>query len=332
MNLSIIIPVFNTEKYLLRCYNSIISNQNFKNYEIIFVNDGSTDNSLQVLTDIKKNDKNIVLLTQENKGQSIARNVGIQHAKGDYLMFLDSDDFVLINEIKDLLNFAYNKNIEIVSYKYKCVDDCGNEIKQEIVHKLQYNTILTGLEALNNGFQPSSACLFLFKRNLLIDNKIFFYPNILSEDVEFTIRVLLHAKSIYFSEVEPYYYCFTPGSTKRTKSKEKIYKYLFDQIYVAELIKKNIKDIPNLDLKTKTTLLRLSNVSVFSLLLVFLTHYRSVEIVFVKKCLAELKEKKLYPLSNHLNTPFQKMTRYILNIEKLYIFLVFLKKKIISVR
>ena len=90
--ISIIIPIYNAEKYIERCINSL-KNQTYKNIEIICINDGSTDNSLNILKRIAITDNRITIIEQENKGVSVARNKGIESAKGKYIMFLDADDW-----------------------------------------------------------------------------------------------------------------------------------------------------------------------------------------------------------------------------------------------
>ena len=90
--ISIIVPVYNTEKYLCNCLDSILA-QSYNNWEAICINDGSTDKSMSILEDYAKKDKRIKIINQENKGLSETRNIGMKKAKGDYIMFLDSDDF-----------------------------------------------------------------------------------------------------------------------------------------------------------------------------------------------------------------------------------------------
>jgi len=111
--ISIIVPVYNTAKYLPDCLDSII-NQTYRNLEIILVNDGSTDNSPTIIKQYAEKDNRIIVINQENSGQSVARNVGITKATGDYISFIDSDDKIKPNFIKELLT-AYNSTGTILS-------------------------------------------------------------------------------------------------------------------------------------------------------------------------------------------------------------------------
>ena len=113
-NLSIVIPVYNAEKVIKKCLDSLISQKTDYKYQIILVNDGSTDNSLNIIKDYESKYKNVFVINQSNGGASIARNRGIRSAFGDYIGFVDSDDWVTEDYIEKLLNRAYATNADIV--------------------------------------------------------------------------------------------------------------------------------------------------------------------------------------------------------------------------
>ncbi len=114
---SIIIPVYNVEKYLKECLNSVV-NQTLKEIEIICVDDGSTDNSLSILEEYAKKDNRINLLKQENSGAGAARNKGLDSARGEYIYFLDSDDFLELNAIEILYNQIAKNQADICFFKF----------------------------------------------------------------------------------------------------------------------------------------------------------------------------------------------------------------------
>lgn len=117
INLSIIIPCYNVEKYVRECIESVLNQKtNFK-YEVILINDGSQDNTLNILKEYE-DQNNVILINQENKGFSGARNTGLQYVQGEYLMFVDSDDRLAKNAIENLLSVAYKENCEIVEGRY----------------------------------------------------------------------------------------------------------------------------------------------------------------------------------------------------------------------
>lgn len=120
--ISIIIPVYNVEKYLEQCLKSVI-NQTFKDIEIICINDGSTDNSLEILEAFQKQDERIKIINKQNEGQGIARNEGLKIAKGEYISFIDPDDWVE----QGMYEFLYNKfletNAQIIRFNYRSFDE-----------------------------------------------------------------------------------------------------------------------------------------------------------------------------------------------------------------
>lgn len=114
---SIIIPVYNVEQYLPQCLDSVLA-QTHTNIEVICINDGSTDGSLAILTDYSQKDKRLFVIDKENQGVSVARNVGIEHVKGDYVMFVDSDDWLDVDCIEKVLAYQEEKQCDIVMFSY----------------------------------------------------------------------------------------------------------------------------------------------------------------------------------------------------------------------
>ena len=120
-DISIIVPVYNAEKYLVKCLDSLV-NQTKKNIEIILVNDGSKDKSIDILNEYKeKYPDMITIISQENQGQSAARNSGIENATGKYIAFVDSDDYVSKNMFEKLYEKAIEKDYDIVASNVNCV-------------------------------------------------------------------------------------------------------------------------------------------------------------------------------------------------------------------
>jgi len=197
--ISIIVPIFNTEKYLIECIESI-RNQSYKNIQIILVNDGSTDKSLEICNLFAKNDSRIIVVNQQNSGVSSARNNGINISTGEYISFIDSDDYVNKNMIEHLYNTLVNNNTEI------CV--LMNYTIKPIKSMRKYGTRLTKCEAIRELFLlrfPSSLWAYLYKRDVLCDvrlnNKIHFF-----EDFEFNFRALTKVENVALSFENYYYY------------------------------------------------------------------------------------------------------------------------------
>lgn len=211
MKISLIIPAFNVENYIYECLNSLIE-QNNKELEFIVINDGSNDNTVKIVDDFFKeydlfNNKNWKLINQENKGLSITRNNGIKHAQGEFLFFLDADDILANNALVTLLDILnQNKSIEMIIFTADCF---GLGSAEEISSKNQYYArnevkegIYTGVEfykgCTNVKKFVASACLYIVKKEIILNNGILFYPNIIHEDELFTRRLLINITSVLF--------------------------------------------------------------------------------------------------------------------------------------
>src|SRR5690625_1653273 len=113
--ISVIIPVYNVENYLVECMKSVV-NQTYENIEIIAIDDGSTDNSLKILEDFALRNDNLTIVSQENSGQSVARNKGIKKAQGKYIYFLDSDDYILPQTFEQLINTLEENKLDLIRF------------------------------------------------------------------------------------------------------------------------------------------------------------------------------------------------------------------------
>ena len=128
---SIVVPIYNVEKYLDRCIKSLI-NQTLYDIEIILINDGSTDSSKEIAERYSKNDSRIILINKENEGGSIARNIGLDYATSKYIMFLDSDDYYELNCVEEAYNKISADGSDVTVFGSKHIDEEGNTIKEVI--------------------------------------------------------------------------------------------------------------------------------------------------------------------------------------------------------
>ena len=195
--ISIIVPVYNIENYIGECVNSIIE-QDYTNYELLLIDDGSKDSSGKICDELSNNNENIVVVHKKNGGLSDARNAGIERANGEYIMFVDGDDFLYDN--KCLSKIA------------KCIDETSADVIQykmvyyyESKNKYVFNNDLiilnkgddNYLKKLNENGQISvSACDKIVRSSLLKDNGILFEKDLLSEDVKWSYHLYLVTKSI----------------------------------------------------------------------------------------------------------------------------------------
>ena len=184
---SIIVPIYNSEKFIDECIKSIL-NQTYKNIELILVNDGSTDRSLEICRKYEKEDKRIIVINKKNEGVAIARNYGIERASGKYIGFVDSDDSINEKLYETLIsNIMKDKTKVVVLNKYT--------IKKNIRYK---KNIVESKTAINDILRlrfPTSLWAYLYHKDLIkniqLNNEIHFF-----EDLEFNIRILMAVKKI----------------------------------------------------------------------------------------------------------------------------------------
>jgi len=314
MSLQIVIPVYNTAKYIDKCIASLLVNQEMYKKEdisILLVDDGSTDDSPEKIKTYVEQYEFIYSLTQENQGLSVARNNAIKQMKADYFMFLDSDDWVDFDRLMRLYYIAVSDNLDVLAYQLEYYNEENIKTGEKIKQKVPLDKVLTGRDVLLSGYQPSSACLFLYRTAFIKSSNLFFYPGITQQDVEFTVRLFLKAERVLFSDEIVYKYFRRSESVTTTKSKEKLEKYLKDSIIVAKQMRHNLETIS--DEQLKIIIEKNYNNVVWNLLWRFYKNKGEVEKSFKLLCLDLLGQEQLYPIKGALKTNFQKLSSLIMN-------------------
>ena len=201
---SVIIPVYNGEKYLKECLDSVIR-QSFSHWEMICINDGSTDGSLRILEDFARMDDRIRVLSQDNQGQSAARNAGMRCALGAYILFLDCDDRLMPDALERLTERAAEDQLDILYFDGETFFNDGLDTEEkfagyrQVYHaKITISGTLTGTEMFRTLYESGSyrvsVCMQLFRRTFLQETGMTFYPGILYEDNLFTMKTMTQAK------------------------------------------------------------------------------------------------------------------------------------------
>lgn len=232
IKLSIIIPVYNVEKYLDKCINSLIY-QTMKELEFIFVNDGTPDNSVDIIKKYQNIDKRIKLLEKANGGQASARNLGLKHAKGEYVAFLDSDDYVALNMYEKLYNRAKKDNLDICICDYFYAYDDRIEKNNNTITKAKEKKI-TREEYITLTPCPWNK---IIKKEFLSKQNFRFPEGIIYEDLaSIPLLGLNNPKVVYINEYL-HYYLQSDSSTMRNKEYKSKYedifkavKYLYDNM------------------------------------------------------------------------------------------------------
>ena len=234
---SVIVPVFNSERYLSRCIDSIL-HQSYSYLELILVDDGSTDDSPKICDAFMEKDSRIKVIHQSNRGVSSARNSGINSSCGDYLMFVDSDDTISINAIELLLNDASAYHADIVSAVKTTIDTDGYihcAYEDGLVNV--YDGLVPLKMSLEYDRQTNSACAKLFSRSF-IGNLRFVDGRTINEDGYFIFQCYARCPVLVQHNVSVYQYYVHLNSSSRECFSEKY----FDMIYFADEKMKYIRD------------------------------------------------------------------------------------------
>lgn len=220
---SIIVPIYKVENYLATCVNSLI-NQSYSNIEIILVDDGSPDKCPQLCDDYAKFDQRIRVIHKANGGLSDARNAGLKKAKGNYIIFVDSDDYIEKDSCKIFNELITNrKEIDIIATNIRC-------IKKEILEFQKYTNIDTDSKYKGSDFlkfQLMNNTMFMpvvrniYRKQFLLENQLYFKINILHEDQQWTPRAFLLANNVAQLDFVYYNYVFRENSITTKKNKVK---------------------------------------------------------------------------------------------------------------
>lgn len=234
LKISVIIPVFNSEEYIEKCLNSILE-QSYRNFEIIIINDGSKDNSKSILEKFEKEypDK-IKYIEQENMGVASTRNKAIEIAKGDYMAFIDNDDFIDKNYLQLLMQNSNNGYYDIVFCGYRRPNEKGKIIKELHVNNSDWCKFLI--------MAPWAK---IYKSEYVKKNNIQFLNNNIGEDVYFNLQAFLLTEKIKFVDYIGYNWYFNSKSISNSKQKD------FDKINVFNLLNNCIRVLDEKNIKEK---------------------------------------------------------------------------------
>lgn len=263
---SIIIPVYNVADYLKECLDSVL-NQTYKNFEIIIVNDGSTDNSKEIILKYKKNHPNISVIDQENQGLSEARNAGLRIAKGKYIYFLDSDDKIHDSLLEKCITIFKKYNVDLINFGYESF--IGKQvIKQNKI--LGDSIILSGYDFFKKSAEESlghnfNVWSYMYKKDFLIKNKLKFVKGLIYEDSELFVRILMKNPKIYILNDHLYSYRLREDSI--TSAKHYSLNYLTSTNIIINTYKSFMKQVPELE-------------DIFKK---YMTHWTSVKLNVLKK-------------------------------------------------
>ena len=244
---SFIVPVYNTEKYLKKCLDSLI-NQTYKDFEIIVVNDGSTDKSSNIISKYQKKYKNIIVIDKENEGLSMARNRGVQKSSGKYIIFVDSDDYVsnkLLEEVDKKIDDS-----DILRFQIATEDEEYTKINEYHEEGFESMCGYDAFKYLSSYHFVEPAWCYVIRKNYYIENKFSFKKGVYHEDFGLIPYVIYKARKVKSIDFIGYYYIQRNGSIMNNSDYKKTVKKAFDmleQYKTMRLFAKNINRKNNLD-------------------------------------------------------------------------------------
>ena len=289
--LSIIIPNYNNEDYIFNCLNSCVNSKVAKSrVEIVFIDDGSTDNSLNEVLKFSEVYDNLKIIKKHNAGVSSARNIGIQASQGKFITFLDSDDEINYQYFDYVIQRLLGCNIDLLICNSVDLDTGNNVLRQ---YPSQYrHTQITGKDLLTSGYIRGSACGIFYHRDLITNNNLLFEENIsLGEDSFFILKCLMNAENIRYLDTPLYLVRENKNSVSRNWTINKSQLLINNANY--------IKDLVQLD-SAKTFESSVMNSLVFRYISGSI--YRAIELNWItgyKPLRSELKKHRLLPISTY---------------------------------
>lgn len=237
MFLSIVIPVYNASQTIERCLNSIwIQGLPEDNFEVICVDDGSQDNSLEIMEKISRIHTELhVIRNNENLRAGGARNHGVREAKGDYILFIDSDDYFHPGSLLDVFNYQKERLLDILVCDF--ARHTENNPNNTLVHKFKSQKVMTGRQFLVVNSLPYAPWKYIFKRELMMSNNLWFAENVSCEDVDWSHKIAFYAKTMQYHPILLTHYILVPTSQTGSSHKKQstVFHWLMAGKRVAEL-------------------------------------------------------------------------------------------------
>lgn len=312
VRLSIIVPVYNVAELIQKCVDSLLcQNISLDEYEILLINDESTDDSLEKIENIAHKYPNIKVYSKPNGGQSSARNYGLQYALGKYIWFVDSDDFIEPNVLGEVLDKIEKEELDILCFSFQYSYEDGTKLSSHRYHTSK-NEVYSGDDFQLNVNTPPVPWAAIYSHSFINDNKLRFIEGIIHEDFEYTARAYYLAKRIEFYDIIVYNYYQRNGSTMKSYQPSRVHDLLAVSDALYAFAEMNVE-------KTKPIYKLFQNKVLFAFSQA-LFYYQETETL----TLQTFKTKPYYPIRlNNMMTNKEKLKALIMNVSlRLYIKLV----------
>ena len=235
--LSVIVPCYNVEGYVERCIESLVHQDIDSNaYEVLLIDDGSTDGTGAICDRYATQYPQIKVIHQPNAGQGAARNTGLDHATGEYIFFVDSDDFIAENCLKQLVNIAKANSLDVLTFNIQQVVDDKTVSALPMTNKpLNEVNVVSGIDYLQTNGWLANVWWYIAKRSFIEDRHLRFPVGHMLEDISFTLELLLSANRIAKDDAVCYYYVQRPQSIMHNNAREHQRKFVSDCLYCYHL-------------------------------------------------------------------------------------------------
>lgn len=295
MKLSIVIAAYNVEKFITKCIHSCLNQDILEyEYEIVVVNDGSIDSTRDILNSLQQQVSNLKVIHQENKGLGAARNTGIRNAKGRYLWFIDGDDYLEDNCLKNIMYKLDFRELDILALNYTLVDENYDLISKNCSTCDIENSTVSGSKFYASNYEQSYSWLYICRKSLFTQYDVCFKEKINMQDSEIFPKLLINADKVAFLDKTCYYYVQHKNSYTNSSNGNKRYNYFKSIIEVEKSLSDFQNSIQNEDDEISIGLKKKIE-AIDKIIFYHLVFFR-YEKEWLIKCINLLKSNGFYPL------------------------------------
>lgn len=310
--------MYNSEAFIERTLNSVFESNLPKDvYDILVIDDGSKDNGPYKVTEMCKTHPNLFLVSQENGGSSKARNTGISHAKSKYIWFIDSDDLVSFDLSPIVEVLKNDHDIDVFAFVFEWCWTIGKRQGIGVTHPtVPHDVVISGRDAILNGYVPGSVCALLIRRDFLLTNNLRFKAGLTQQDVELTYRMMAVAENVLFKNDIIYNYVIRNGSISHTRTGPKWIKYQSDKVDIIQSFYELASSFKKTDSELSQKIKRHADGALFGCVFNLYKKREQWRPLGVNKAvLAKLKENHLYPMKIPFYSLKKSLATLFLNID-----------------
>jgi glycosyltransferase involved in cell wall biosynthesis len=314
MKLSIIMPAYNVQKYIIHCLESLLRQDiPVNDYEILLIDDGSTDNSVFLINNFIKDKANIFLYSQKNSGVGAARNKGISLAKGNYIYFIDPDDYLASNVLKSIIDCAEDKELDVLTFLSRKTVQQNLTNSFSDIAKTSCTSILNGIDYVAAQGFKNEVWWYVINRKYLLASGINFIEGRWMEDAIFTAELIIKANKMAHLPIDVHRHVTVKGSAMTSREPEHYKKVIYDNANAATAYHKIIETLEYTDNINKECLQRLKTRQQSFVFFMMVRMLKStMKLTEIKKILNEMIQVKAYPLKSFIRIDYNVILYIIL--------------------